>query len=127
MKHRMLVTIGALVVMSCALAYALTATAEISFPFMAGKKAFPAGKYVVELPDPSVISISGPGGRATMVVLTRLGRHDKDTDCEFVFDKVGDQFLLSEVWFPGGDDGYLVLATKQAHEHAVVGGSNPKK
>ncbi len=61
-----------------------------------------------------------------MTALTGLGRHDKDVDTELVFDKIGGKFLLSEVWFPGRD-GYLLLATKDAHEHAVVGGSNPKQ
>jgi len=33
---------------------------------------------------------------------------------------------LSEVWLPERD-GFLVLATKAPHQHAVVGGSNPRK
>ena len=94
---------------------------------MAGSKTLPAGTYKFEMPDANSISIFGPGGKAVMVVLTTLGRHDKDTDLELVFDKVGGKYLLSEVWFTGNQDGYLVLATKQAHEHAVIGGSNPRK
>ncbi len=121
MKRRMMVTIAALVVVS--FAWSAMLTVDISFPFMAGDKSYPAGKYTIEIVEPEIITISGPSGRQTLEVLTRLGRHDKDTDAELVFDKVGDQSLLSEVWPAGGADGYLVLATKGAHKHAVVGGS----
>ncbi len=55
-----------------------------------------------------------------------LGRHDKDADPELVFDKIGTKLELSEVWLPN-QDGFLLLATKGRHEHAVVGGSNPRK
>jgi hypothetical protein len=61
-----------------------------------------------------------------MAIITMLGRHDQDADPEFVFDKINGKLVLSEVWMPG-KDGLLLLATKGPHEHAVLGGSNPKK
>jgi hypothetical protein len=60
-----------------------------------------------------------------LVPVTRLGRHDKDADPELVFDKTGGKLILSEVWFPRMD-GFLLVATSEPHEHAVVGGSNPR-
>jgi hypothetical protein len=126
MKHRLVVMVLALFAVSGILAYAQTATIDISFPFTAGSKAFAAGKYTVDMPDANTIAIRSAGGASIMAVITRLGRHDKDTDFELVFDKVGDQYLLSEAWFPG-EDGYLLLTTKEAHKHAVLGGSNPRK
>jgi len=127
MKIRMLVAIAALVVMSCALAYAQTPTSiEVGFPFVAGGKTLAAGKYTIEMPDVNTVSIYGPGGKSIMVVLTQLGRHDKDTDLELVFDKLDGKYHLSEVWFPE-QDGYLLLATKKPHEHAVIGGSYARK
>jgi hypothetical protein len=59
-------------------------------------------------------------------VITMLGRHDRDPDAEFVFDKIAGKTVLSEVWLPR-KDGFLLLATKGPHEHTVVGGSNPRK
>ena len=59
-----------------------------------------------------------------MLVVTRLGRHDKDKGAELVFVKVGDQMKLSEIW-PSEQDGYLVLVSPEAHGHRVVGGSSP--
>jgi hypothetical protein len=102
--------------------------ANIDFAFVAGQTQFPAGAYEFEASankitlrskDPKVPS-------AFLPVVTRLGRHDKDTESELVFDKVGDKLLLSEIWI-GSEDGYLVLNTPGNHPHAVVGGSNPRK
>lgn len=126
MKKRLVVVLAALIAMSYAFAYAQTGTVKIDFPFMAGSKAMQPGMYTVTMPSANAISFDGPGGKAIMVVLTMLGRLDQDTGLEVVFDKVDGKYLLSEVWFPE-HDGYLLLSTKVAHEHAVVGGSKPRK
>ena len=130
MKHRVFVTIAALVVALAAggaIAYAQTMTADISFPFVAGGKDMPAGKYTIEQLAAGPIVLKGATGTSGILpVITTLGRHDLDRDPEFVFDKVGGKLVLSEVWFPG-KDGMLLVATKGPHEHAVVGGSNPRK
>jgi hypothetical protein len=110
-----------------AMAHAQSVSAEITFPFAAGGKDMPAGKYSVDVAGDFQLRLTGPGGeKILMPVITMIGRHDKDADAEFVFDKVGGKALLSEVWMPGRD-GYLLVATKERHEHAVVGGSNPHK
>lgn len=126
MKRRLLVLLAALVVMSYGLAYAQTGTVKIDFPFMAGSKMLQPGMYTVTMPNDNSIAFEGPGGKAIMLVMTQLGRHDQDTGLEVVFDVVDGKYLLSEVWFPE-HDGFLLLSTKQAHKHAVVGGSNPHK
>ena len=130
MKERVFVTIVALLVacvMSGGMASAQGISAEIGFPFVAGGKEMPAGKYSVEVTTNGQVMLTGPDRRGIfMPVITRLGRHDKDPDAEFVFDKIEGKPVLSEIWLPA-KDGYLVLATKGPHEHAVVGGSNPRK
>ena len=114
-------------VMGGAVAHALTAVAEITFPFTAGGKEMPAGKYSVDVAGDFQLRLTGPGGeKILMPVITLMGRHDRDDDAELVFDKVGGKTLLSEVWMPGLD-GYLLVATSAPHDHAVVGGSNPRK
>jgi len=129
-KHRVLVTIVALVLVSlagAAMASAQTVSANIPFSFVAGGKDMPAGKYNIEITSGGPVTLVGPGtGSIVMSVITLLGRHDKDMDPEFVFDKVGGKLLLSEIWGPGMD-GVLVLATSGPHQHAVLGGSNPRK
>jgi len=131
MKRRAFLTVAALVVAFVAggaMAYAQAVTAEIGFPFVAGGKEMAAGKYTVETTTPTgPVLLRGPGATSgLMPVITTLGRHDLDQGAEFVFDKIDGKMVLSEVWMPG-KDGFLLVATKVPHEHAVVGGSNPRK
>ena len=102
-------------------------SAEVGFPFVAGGKELAAGKYAVVVEPGRPVELVGQDGtRVLLKVITTLGRHDQDPDSEFVFDKVDGKSVLSEIWMPK-KDGLLVLATARPHEHAVVGGSNPKK
>jgi hypothetical protein len=132
MQRGVFVTVVALVVafvVGGAMAYAQNISADIGFPFVAGGKEMAAGKYTVEVTADRerVVVLKGPDGLQVMMpVITTLGRHDRDPDAEFVFDKIDGKLLLSEIWMPS-KDGLLVLATKGRHEHAVLGGSNPKK
>jgi len=132
MKRRVFLTAVALVVafvVGGAMAYAQNLSAEIGFPFVAGGKEMAAGKYTVRVTEDRerMAVLMGPGGlQVIMPVITTLGRHDKDPDAEFVFDKIDGKAVLSEVWMPS-KDGLLLVASKGRHEHAVVGGSNPKK
>jgi hypothetical protein len=130
MSRRVFLTLAALVVMfelSGSMAYAQRISAEIGFPFVAGGKELAAGRYSVEVTPGGPVMLEGPDrGRIMLPVITTLGRHDQDADAEFVFDKVEGKVLLSEIWMPR-KDGLLLLATKGPHEHAVVGGSNPRK
>lgn len=104
------------------------ATVTIDFPFVAAGTTLPAGAYQLEVTTESVVLRPQAGSQpaVTMLVLTRLGRHDKDPGPELVFDKVKDEFRLSEIWLPEAD-GYLVLNTPTNHEHRVLGGSAPHK
>ena len=105
-----------------------TARVKIDFAFVAAGKEMPAGAYefVVDSGRIVVRAQDGKGTPIMMAVITRLGRHDADTDAELIFDKIGDKFLLSEVWIPDAD-GYLLLNTPVDHEHRVLGGSRPHK
>ena len=130
MKRRAFVGIAAFVVafvMGGVMAYGQSVSADIGFPFVAGGKEMAAGKYGVEVTAIGQVSLTGPDrGRILMPVITMLGRHDLDADNEFVFDKIDGKLVLSEVWM-SGKDGLLLLATKGPHEHAVLGGSKPRK
>jgi len=110
-----------------AVASAQTISAQVDFPFVVAGKDMPAGKFSVEIPANGPLVFHGPDkSRIIMTFVTTLGRHDRDSDAEFVFDKVGGKLILSEVWAPN-KDGLLLVATSERHEHAVVGGSNPKR
>ena len=130
MNRRVFTTLAALVMvfeLGGAMAYAQRINAEVGFPFVAAGKEMAAGTYTVELMPAGPVMLTGPNGvRVMMPVITTLGRHDQDPDTEFVFDKVDGKSILSEIWLPK-KDGMLVLASSKSHEHAVLGGSNPKK
>lgn len=104
------------------------ARVKIDFGFVAGGKDMPAGSYDLELQEGGRLSIRSADGKVTglMQVITRLGRHDTDTETELVFDKVKGESYLSELWLPHSD-GYLLLTTPADHEHLVIGASKTRK
>jgi hypothetical protein len=120
-------TIAAFVVVSLlggSSAYAQSFTAEIGFSFSAGGKDMPAGKYTLETTAGGpVVLVSPSGARSAMPVLTTLARLAPEKNPRLVFDKVGAESRLSEVWMPG-KDGLLLVATSEPHVHAVV---SPRK
>jgi hypothetical protein len=135
MKRATIVSVAILAVLAFAgstafaqTAAARTAVVKVDFPFLVKGQEMPAGSYTFQIDNNEILvrAQGGPGQGAIMPVLTRLGRHDKDADPELVFDRVGGKYLLSEVWLPG-EDGYLLLSTKEQHDHRVLGGSNPRK
>ncbi len=104
----------------------MTITAKIDFPFTVEGKTLPAGDYqfVPEGTGELVAFSVRSGGKsvASAQVLTRLskGMHMTPADAHLVFDVVGDNYLLSEIWPAGSEDGCLVLATKGPHKHKVI-------
>jgi hypothetical protein len=114
--------------------FAATASAQsigkvnIDFPFVAASTQCAPGAYEFESDGGKIVlrSKEPKGPTVLMMVITRLGRHDKDPEAELVFDKVNNTLSLSEFWLPN-QDGFLVLNTPGAHEHRVLGGSNPHK
>jgi hypothetical protein len=67
------------------------------------------------------------GAEVFVPVLTLLSRRGAALEePELVFDQVGNTYFLSEVWMPEYD-GFLVRATKGAHQHNVIKGQKSKK
>ena len=99
---------------------------DIPFAFQVEGKQMPAGAYEIVQGPESVLTIRSADGKtqAVLVTVTRLASTSANMD-EVVFDKVKDANFLSEVWY-GGEDGYLVYATKGPHAHARVKGAKKK-
>lgn len=106
-----------------------TVVANIPFSFMAGGKTLPAGEY--QFAEGSLgkeMAIRGENLKADVFapVITRLGERPGD-EAEVVFDKVGDNYYLSELHVPGMD-GYLFQGAPGKHVHVRVkakSGSHP--
>ncbi len=95
--------------------------ADIPFQFTAGGKSFPAGTYEVRVGSlTEVLTLTNTKTRETfnVPVLTRLGSRSPQ-EASLVFDKVKDQNVLSELYFPG-EDGFHVAGTPGQHSHVVV-------
>jgi len=97
--------------------------AQIDFAFSVENKVMPAGTYdFIRDESASVFRVTEGGkSEAVVQVQTRLaslmpGMPDKP---EVVFDKIGDKYVLAEIWIPG-EDGYAITMTKAKHEHKVV-------
>ncbi len=108
--------------------FAGQATAEvikvkIDFQFTAGKTVLPPGEYnFTAVNNDQEIRIQGEGKNAAIVnVITRLAGeiHTTPQDAHLVFDEVGNNYTLAEIWIPG-QDGYVVQITKAKHGHKVL-------
>ena len=131
MKHR----VFAAVLVSSLLAVAVAVPAhaagspeivtKVAFPFQIGETTLPAGSYKISvLSAGASLKIRAVESAETLQVsvLTRLARREKSDKGNLVFDTVGEQKFLSEVWMPG-IDGFLVRGTTEEHGHELVGGS----
>jgi len=101
-----------------------TLKANIPFAFSAAGKVLPAGQYVMisTAGAPNIRVVSADGKAAVPVtIVTRLASamHTTPKDAHLIFDKVGENYFLSELWIPGLD-GFLLASTAQQHEHRVI-------
>jgi|WetSurMetagenome_2_1015567.scaffolds.fasta_scaffold07542_7 hypothetical protein len=99
--------------------------ANIPHEFTVNGKVLPAGKYDFAYDSSQMRltikdSVEGSSGVA-LTVLTRLAGaiHTTPQDSHVVFDKIGNKYLLSELWIPGLD-GFELLSTKERHEHEII-------
>lgn len=100
--------------------------AEVPFAFQVGSKTLPAGTYEFDIRrDEGSVGVYGnpkvKGADAMEGILTWLApqQHQSSDDAHLVFDVVGNQYILSEVWQPESG-GILVHATKEPHQHHVL-------
>jgi len=100
---------------------------NVPFKFNVGKSILNPGRYQVAVSsDQATITLTPARGNATVTpAITRLAQHMVMSDAKLVFDKVGEQYALSEVWLPT-EDGYLVHDTRVPHKHHIVT-AEPKK
>ena len=96
--------------------------ANIPFAFKVGDKQLPAGNYQFtrDTNDQSIRVVSQKDSAVTLV-LTRLaaGIHTTPQDAHVVFDKMGEQYWLAEIWIPG-IDGFDLHNMTEKHEHRII-------
>jgi len=127
MKTKILVSCGLSLLLAAAFGWgreSLSLRANVPFQFIVEGKTYQPGQYkFTEGENDEVIRVVSQNGdtSALALVVTQLVSQTRtdQQDADVVFDKVGDRYFLSEVWFPGAD-GFLVHATKEKHEHRTV-------
>jgi hypothetical protein len=111
---------------------------KIPFKFKAGGKTFAAGEYVIAPKGEGQIALrKEPGGEEAMIAVQgRLAQPEKPVaEVRVVFDVVGNfepsyteyitEYVLAEFWLPG-EEGYLIHATKGAHQNKIITGEKAK-
>ena len=101
-----------------------TIEADVPFAFIVGKKTFPAGKYTFKRADdtnPEVLGISDNSGRRTIFFRAdNAEANEYPSQTKLVFDKIGDQYFLSEIWASDTNVGYRLPKTNA--EKSLEGG-----
>jgi hypothetical protein len=109
-------------------AHAQAPSMKIGFTFYAAGKELKGGKYTIEVTPAGHVALRAEkNGTVTDVTpLKSLGRDDKIQEPKLVFDIIGADRFLSEVWLPG-QDGYLVGSSSGPHDQEILGGPKTKK
>ena len=120
---RVLTILGALLVMTAATANAQSERTEVTyvpFNFVVGKKTLPAGEYVVRpnrAGSNDVWLVQSKDGDTSALVTTTViqsGKTPKRT--KLVFNKYGDQYFLSQIWFDGSKSGRELVKRHKERE-----------
>lgn len=100
---------------------------DVPFTFVVRDTTLPAGKYDVKAFDdltPGVIELRSVKGHTAVVVDTENAQTRDDqaaSKTELVFNKVGDQYFLSQVWIAGSEFGSELVKSRM--EKRLEGGS----
>ena len=125
MKKFLIVSAGALLVLAAtaAIGHAQSVdivTADIPFQFTANGAPMPAGNYEISVtnannPDVWVIH-EVDGTKEEMAVTNITQREDPAPQTELIFDDLGNDHFLRQIWIEGRLDGRELAVTKQEKE-----------
>ncbi len=117
-----ILTLSLLAVLAGNYAYAGTLTVNIRQPFIAGGKSLPAGRYRILADDENAqfVTIRNLETSTSSEIRfdTRLSAREGENGSA-VFDKVGDELYLSEIYIIGMD-GFFFKSAPGKHKHLVV-------
>jgi hypothetical protein len=132
MKRSLYVVVGALMLMMAAGAvFAMDGgqvKAKIPFQFTVNDKPLPAGEYEFFSADPnsetamSVRAVNGEKEDTSLVELVKAPTSGAKT--ELVFDEIGKQYFLRQIWVAGQDVGHQIALTNA--EKQLEGKGNKK-
>lgn len=126
-KNRVLLIAAFTALLFAVSAQAAELRVSIPFPFLAGDTVLPQGEYRIAWDgrSPNVITFLDSAGRAQkqLVIMSRLTRSESISVSgpAVVFDKVGSQRTVSEIWL-SDRDGFLVGSVAGKHSHELLNG-----
>ena len=119
---RNLIGILTLVVMTVLIsatgAYAQSyAKANVPFDFKVGSAQLPAGTYEIKVDDSSAGAILIRNDQTSAGAMATARRESpRKTNAKLVFDHVGNQYFLAEIWRSSDTEGMIVPTSKQEKE-----------
>ena len=109
---------------------------KVPFAFVVGDTRLPAGSYEIRTPEdtsPDILEIRSVDRRTAVIFDTQSAQSRNDQvekKTELIFDKVGDQYFLSQIWVAGTASGSelprsrmekrLASGNIQPERHSVV-------
>jgi hypothetical protein len=135
MKRSAYVAVGAVILMMAAgAAFAMEGdqlTAKIPFQFMVNNQTLPAGTYEIAYAQPddetsmAIRSMDGKAEDTFFVEDAAAAEGAKKT--ELVFDEIGNQHFLTQIWVAGQDQGHQVALTKSEKELISKGNAKTER
>jgi hypothetical protein len=113
-----LLTVGGGIVANAQIDSGVTIQANVPFAFVVGNTTLPAGKYDIKVLDgesANVLELRSVSGHTSVVFDTENTETRADqfvSKGEFVFDKFGDTYFLSQVWMAGSNSGSLLVKSR---------------
>jgi hypothetical protein len=127
-----LLTIGGGVVANAQVDSVPQIEANIPFNFVVGDTKLPAGKYQIKTVDDNsnnVLEIRSDNSRTSVMFDTEDAetRGDQiESKTELVFDKVGDQYFLHQIWVAGSSTGNELIKSRM-EKKLTNGGTQSQK
>lgn len=103
----------------------VVAIVNIPFDFYVGAGKLPAGRYMVShLSDPAVLRVYDGEGHVSVSFSIGISTSSTSNDAHLVFNRYGDQYFLSEVYWPGSSVARQLL--KSSIETQIAKNSKPE-
>jgi hypothetical protein len=113
-----LLTVGGGIVANAQINSDVTIHVNVPFNYTVGDTTLPAGKYEIRTTEdlPNVLDIRSTDGRTSVLVDTEnVEAKDRRpvNKSEAIFEKIGDNYFLSEIWVAGSGSGSELTKSKR--------------
>lgn len=102
-----------------------TVEADIPHAFVVKETTLPPGRYTIKVLDDTnlnLLEIRSANGRSAGVFETVGVQADQTPrHTELIFDKIGDQYFLSQIWLSSSDSGAQVVKSKMQQSLETTG------